>query len=337
MGDLLRGLLLHVGLGCSLRETVVVSKAAGWLQMSDVALLKKLRQSEQWLRTLCLGLLEEGEIAWPASKGIRMRLIDGTHVKEPGQTGSQWRVHYSLRVPEWTCDFFHLTPCEGAGTGESLRHYPVRPGDCLVGDRGYAQAAGIEHAHSRGGYALVRHNAQTLPLVGEDGAALDVLAWLRNLKRAGEMDSLAVRVPVADGPGVPARLCAVRKSPEAVIAGRRKILRNAQRKSRELRPETLEYAQWIVVLTTIPPGLMEASVVLDWYRIRWQVELAFKRMKSLADFGHLPKRDPASCRAWIYGKLLVALLAERMQRYAGALSPWGGNWCASEPAPQPMA
>jgi hypothetical protein len=62
VGQLLRGLLLHVALGCSLRETAVVAKAAGWLQMSDVALLKKLRQSEGWLQKLCVGLLQESEL-----------------------------------------------------------------------------------------------------------------------------------------------------------------------------------------------------------------------------------------------------------------------------------
>src|SRR3954470_17485713 len=83
--QLLRGLLLHVGLGCSLRETVILAKAAGWLNMSDVALLKKLRQSERWLQALCVGLLHDSELALPDSPGMKMRLIDGTHVKEPGQ------------------------------------------------------------------------------------------------------------------------------------------------------------------------------------------------------------------------------------------------------------
>src|SRR5436309_1466933 len=123
--QLLRALLLHVALGCSLRETVVVAKAAGWLKMSDVALLKKLRQSERWLQALCVGLLGEGELELPRKPGLKMRLIDGTLVKEPGQTGSQWRVHFSLRVPEWTCDHFRLTSTEGKGNGESLRQFPV--------------------------------------------------------------------------------------------------------------------------------------------------------------------------------------------------------------------
>jgi hypothetical protein len=57
---LLRTLLLHVGLGYSLRETVVRARLAGWADVSDVALLKRMRNSEEWLRFLCIALLREG-------------------------------------------------------------------------------------------------------------------------------------------------------------------------------------------------------------------------------------------------------------------------------------
>jgi hypothetical protein len=56
---LLRTLLLHVGLGYSLRETVVKARLANWANVSDVALLKRMRNSEQWLRFLCVELLRE--------------------------------------------------------------------------------------------------------------------------------------------------------------------------------------------------------------------------------------------------------------------------------------
>jgi hypothetical protein len=35
-------------------------------------------------------------------------------------------------------------------------------------------------------------------------------------------------------------------------------------------------------------------------------------MKSILGFGHLPKKDPASARAWLHGKLFVSLLAEHL-------------------------
>jgi hypothetical protein len=254
--QLLRALLLHVGLGCSLRETVVVAKAAGWLEMSDVALLKKLRQSEKWLQGLCVGLLSDSELVLPSCQGLRMRLIDGTHVKEPGQTGSQWRVHFSLRVPEWTCDYFRLTSSEGEGNGESLRQFTVREEDCLIADRGYAHAAGILYVHQKGGYVIVRHNAQTLPVEAEDETPVEVLSWLRGLDQPGQVGSRPVYVRSEDGQRVRVRLCAVRKSHEAVVASQRKLRRRAQQKGQELRPETLEYAQWVMVLTTVPPEVL---------------------------------------------------------------------------------
>jgi hypothetical protein len=323
---LLRALLLHVALGCSLRDTVVVAKAAGWLTLSDVALLKKLRQSERWLQALCVGVLRESELALPSAPPLRMRLVDGTHVKEPGQTGSQWRMHFSLQVPQWSCDYFQVTSSEGVGTGESLRHFPVRPKDCLIADRGYAHPAGIGHVQRKGGYCIVRHNAQNLPVEDEAGATVDVLRWLRGLTQSGALGSCTAYVRVDPQQRVAVRLCAVRKSPEAVVASERKVRRRAQKNGETLRPETVEYTQWVIVLTTVPPALLPDAQVLDWYRVRWQVELAFKRLKSLAGFGHLPKYDPRSSRAWLYGKLLVALLTDKMQRYAQAFSPWGVRW-----------
>lgn len=335
--SLLRTLLLHVGLGCSLRETSVVAKAAGWVQMSDVALLKKLRKSEGWLQALCAGILRSSEMALPASHGLRMRLIDGTLVKEPGPTGSAWRIHYSLRVPDWTCDAFSLSAAEGVGTGESLRQYAVGRDDCLVADRGYAHAAGILHVHQKGGYVIVRHNAQTLPLENVDGTGLATLKKLGTLQTPGEVASWPAYVRSESGQRVAVRLCAVRKSPEAILASQRKLRRRAQRKGQELRPETLEYAQWIMILTTVPSARLSDVLVLEWYRIRWQIELAFKRLKSLAELGHLPKHDPASSRAWLYGKLLVALLTEKMQRYSKAFSPWGCRWCDQGAPSQSLA
>lgn len=39
--------------------------------------------------------------------------------------------------------------------------------------------------------------------------------------------------------------------------------------------------------------------------------------------GHLPKRDPESCRAWLHGKLFTSLLVERMIGSAKIISPLG--------------
>ena len=76
-----------------------------------------------------------------------------------------------------------------------------------------------------------------------------------------------------------------------------------------------------VVWTTLPAEADDAAAVLALYRVRWQIELAFKRMKSLMGLGQLPKKSDASSRAWLHGKLLLALLVERLLGLALLRSP----------------
>jgi hypothetical protein len=114
---LLRMLMLHMARGYSLRETVVRAKLANWTDISDVALLKRLRNSEEWLRFLCVELLREN-VAYrfdPINRTIR--IVDGVVVREPGKTGSQWRILYNIRLPSLVCDFFEATatPSEADG------------------------------------------------------------------------------------------------------------------------------------------------------------------------------------------------------------------------------
>ncbi len=143
---LLRTLLLHVARGYSLRETVVRAKLANWADISDVALLKRLRDSEEWLRLMCIQLLREsGMCRLEESVSRTIRIVDGTIVKEPGKTGSQWRILYSIGLPSLVCDFFEVTSTIGEGSGESLNRLPVRPNELILADAGYCSVGGIEY------------------------------------------------------------------------------------------------------------------------------------------------------------------------------------------------
>jgi Transposase DDE domain len=131
-------------------------------------------------------------------------------------------------------------------------------------------------------------------------------------------------------------VCAVRKTEEAIKRTEKQLRRNASKQGEVLQPETLEYAKYIIVFTTFDPLTFNAAMVLQWYRVRWQVELAFKRLKSLAQLGHLPKADAQSARAWLYGNLFVALLTEQLIRRGQALSPCRPTGAWSRPA-NPLA
>ena len=143
--NLLRTLLLHLGCGHSLRETVVRARQAHLADLSDVALLKRLKKSKGWLHALCVRLFQEQGWAVIPGGAFQVRAVDATTVKEPGPSGSLWRLHYSVCLPSLACDFFKLTGTEGPGTGESLAQFPIRAGDHVLADRGYSTARGIRH------------------------------------------------------------------------------------------------------------------------------------------------------------------------------------------------
>ncbi len=321
--NLLRTLLLHFGCGHSLRETVVRARRAELADLSDVALLKRLRKSRDWLHALCVELFREQGVAAAAADSFQMRAFDATTVKEPGQSGSLWRIHYSVRLPSLTCDFFKLTKTEGAGTGESLTQFPIAPGDCILADRGYSTGRGIHYAVEAGGQVTVRVNSGSLVLVGGNGKTLNLVESVKPLRSPGIIGSVPAQALAGEGVAVPGRVCALRKTEEAIRLAQAKILREASRKGRVVQPATLELAQYVILFTTVPEGDWSASAVLEWYRTRWQVELVFKRFKQLAQLGYLPKYDDESAKAWLYGKLLAALLVEKLIHHASALSPWG--------------
>jgi hypothetical protein len=319
----LRVLLMHLGGGFSLRETTVRARQAQLADLSDVALLKRLRKGKDWLYELCCGLFAERGLKSPDNQGVGLRLMDATVVKEPGQTGSQWRIHYSLQWPSLRCDFFKLTATEGKGTGETLRQFPVSPGDLILVDRGYCQAAGIHHVAAQKGWVTVRLNPHSIILHNQQSQEFPLLEKLETIQCTGQIASWKVIVPFEDQTPVAARICVVRKSKTAIDQAIKKLEREASKNGSQLQPETRIYAQYIMVLTTFPEERYSPIMILEWYRFRWQIELLFKRFKQISQLGHLPKHDDQSAQAWLYGKLFVTLLTEKLIEQASALSPWG--------------
>lgn len=314
---LLRLLLMHVAAGCSLVETVARAHAAGLANVSAVALFKRLQASEEWLRWLAERQRNLMAEPLPAT-ARRLRAVDATTVSEPGSTGTDWRVHYAINLTTLQCDFFAITDVHG---GETMRRVPIEKGDVILGDRAYSNPAGAAHVVAAGGDVLFRLNWHTLPQYHEDGRKVNVAAALRSL-RVGEIRDIATWILPQTGDAIPGRLIAVRRSAAATRHVLRQMEMRATKKQKKVSAVRRNAAQYFTVWTTLTEETA-ASDVLAFYRSRWQIELSFKRMKSLLGLGHLPKKDPSSARAWLHGKLLTSLLVERVIQAANTISPWG--------------
>jgi hypothetical protein len=318
----LRLILMHVTGGLSLEQTMLRAAELGWCELSAVALFKRLRVAQHWLIELCSHLLlQQGRLLgesnpWP--EGLAMRLIDATDVQEPGSTGTAWRIHYALRMPQMVCDHYELTDAKG---GEKFGRFTFAKGELVIADRGYSHRAGVAHIIDSGGEVLVRWNPASLPMETSAGRPTNLLRWLRRLPAHGSREK---KVWIRhDGRRYALRLCAIRKSRLAAEAARKKATAEARKDGRRIRNETLLYADYVMVLCSMRRSKLHRDAALIFYRGRWQIELAFKRLKSLLGAGHVPKESDASARSWIQAKILSSLLIERTLWEGEFLSPWG--------------
>lgn len=188
-GGLLHTLLKHLACRHAPRETVVRARKASLANLSDLALLEPLRKSRALLHALCEEVFREQGFAVPGAGGIQVRTFDATTMKEPGKTGSLWRIHCSVSLPSLTCSFFKLTATERPSTGESSRQFAIRAGDYILADRGYSTSVGVGHASAAGGHGTVRVTTGPLRMKASAGPSFDLLGSVSTLARAGTVGS----------------------------------------------------------------------------------------------------------------------------------------------------
>jgi hypothetical protein len=199
-----------------------------------------------------------------------------------------------------------------------------------MGDGAYATPPGVAYVKSAQADLVVRWNRGSLPVFDGEAHRLEALRLFRPLK-VGQTEQWDTQIRHPAGGWVPGRLIAIKRSAQATRLARRRLERSASKRQEKVSRESWETAPYFSVWTTLAESF-SASAVLELYRLRWQIELAFKRLKSIMGLGHLPKKDPASARAWLHGKIFTSLLVERMVEAADRFSPWGYR-LASEAEP----
>lgn len=315
--DLVRLCLAYALEDWSLRQTAAMAEMLGWQAISDVAVLKRLRACPELLRELISAILARRLEAAPRP-ALRVCLVDATTVSRPGSTGTDWRLHVSFDLHALRLYGIELTDASG---GESLSRFPARDGEIYVGDRAYGTTPGIVSLLEAGGGLIVRTSLQQISLKSAEGGTSGLIAWLGRLGDAAASEC-PVEVAPKTGRSWQLRLVAIRKSPEAAEAAVARARRDSTRKGHVVREETLVLARYIVVLSDCAPTVTPEQI-LEAYRFRWQIELAFKRLKSLLFLDNLRARDPALAQTYLLAKLLGALLAEELLERAGSFSPWG--------------
>jgi hypothetical protein len=318
---LLRLALVYGFCGLSLRQTAAWAEASDVASLSDVALLKRLRKASDWLGHLIAAKLANGS-GLPSKYPLRLQLVDASTVSAPGNTSTDWRIHLGFDLGSMTINQVKLTDFRG---GETLKRFKFSQGDVVVADRGYSHRGELASVIRQGSDFIIRLNCATVPMTDESGRRFELLDALRGIPEAAvaEFDLKVKPDPKKSVPALPVRVVAVRKSEAAADDARKKTLRSAVRRQRSVDPRALELAAYILVITSIDSETLPPEDVLEIYRFRWQIELAFKRLKSLLDLDGLPAKDPSLASTFIYSKILAALLLDDLTHAFISFSPWG--------------
>jgi hypothetical protein len=306
--DLLRMIFAYCLGGGGLRSTAAWACAIGLVDLSNVALLYRLRQCGDWL-TMLVGQALASE-APPPSRGRLIRIIDGTAVPQAGADAQKrnklWRVHSAFDLPGERFGFFELTDQKG---GERFDRIPVVKGEIRVGDRAYMQADRIAAVLDDGADILVRAGWKNARWLDSEGEPFDLIGEFRKVAEHGLIDR-PIWVGRKGGPPLALRLVAIKKSPQAAEASRRKARRDAQREGYQLSKAALEAADWVILVTSLTPEEFSTADILALYRLRWRIELGFKRLKSLIGLTGPPGIDERSAKPFVLAHLLLILLLE---------------------------
>ena len=328
-GDLLRLCLAYGLCDMSLRKTAAWASTIGLAELSDVAVLKRLRGCEQWLGHIVAQKLAQRGLASNVP-GLEVRVVDATTLTGPGAKGTDWRLHLGLDLASVTITGVRVT---SAREGETFRRHSIEPGKVYLGDRGYASRTGLAWVVERRAHVVVRALFHSLALETRGGKPLKALTLLSTLERH-ELGDWPVWLRGSRKRHA-LRLVAIRKTPQAAQAEKDRLGRLASKRGERLSRESLRLAEYICVVTDLGPDQLPPVQVLELYRLRWQIELVFKRLKSLMGLGNLRAKDERLTRTYLLSKILGALLVEELSGRALSFFPWG--FPLPDAARQPLA
>jgi hypothetical protein len=279
-------------------------------KISDVAFMKRLAKCGNWFKWILSRILPGDVVEYQKPKGLEKYTfvaLDASDIVEKGRSKRIWRLHYAI-------DIFTMTSLEHKITdeksGESLTNFSIKPNYLIFGDRAYGTKTGIEYCLEQGGDFILRIKNKPFKLYDKEKKEIKLLEIL---EKATETETVETTVYMENSKKelIPLRLCGIKKSGESIEKSTKKRQRNECRRQMKYSEETKKTHEYIFVVTSLS-NEVTAYEILELYRLRWQIELLFKRLKSIMNLGDLPKRTDNGVIAWLHGKLIVAILLEKL-------------------------
>ena len=316
--ELLKLVFLYQTSGESYGLTSAITQISGdQPALNKTAVQKRIVNSRAWLQWMCEHLcLQEGFLTAPPQwlAGYRVCVADASDYARQGSSYADFRLHYMMELFSLNLTEVYFTT---AAEGETLTRYThIREKDLILADRAYATRSGIFHVLDSHADFLLRMRSTSFSLYTATGERYDLTEMLKE-HQPGKLIDLVLYIK-REQQFVPVRICALGKTEEDVRKSQRQIKKTNHGRKPASDLQKI-WSHYVVVVTSLPLSI-SAQRVLELYRMRWQIELVFKRFKSIFSGGAFTARREEAVKAWFYGKLLIAILCETLVK-KGRFSP----------------
>ena len=294
--DLLKLVFLYVANGLSHLEVSVVAKMKGIAQISDVGFMKRFAKCGKLIEWLLENLRPQATAHYSKPSKFEkydIKALDASVVTSGGKIRITHRLHFAIDIFLLKSDQYKITAQK---IGESLTNFVVKATDLFLGDRAYGTKTSMEHCLANDGNFIFRIRKNAFDIYDKKGNKIDLIKKLRGIKKNKTMRLNCFFISSTDK-FVPIRICAMIKPKD--------VVENPEN-------DTDFMNNFIVLVTSILDNNISAKDILELYRLRWQIELYFKRLKSLMGFGDVPTKTEAHIKIWLNAKLAVAIMLEIM-------------------------
>jgi hypothetical protein len=224
------------------------------------------------------------------------------------------------------CTLLHSTDITDRHTAERLDVGKIERDEIRHGDRAYARWRDLWTVIEAGADYVVRLPATALKLHTVSGEPIRRTVWCKLAETAGVQDVTLAIHATKGAAQMLARLIVLPLSEEKAAAARRLMHKNACKWSYTPSRDALVTAASLMLITSLPREAWPAERVLTLYRRMRQVELAFKRLKSLIGLEDLRVPDSELVGVWIHTTLLVALLIDNERPSLHCERPVSPRW-----------
>jgi len=315
--QLLQLVMLYCGLDFALRTCAgKFSKMQGYL--SDTAVKKRLAACVPWIKAMLRKVFGLEQVV--NSGKLRFVVIDGSTVQVPGATGTSYRLHIAIDLVKLELLQVEVTDEK---QGESLDHYCLQNGDVVIIDRGYNQPKTLVPFIDQGGDIVLRYNPHSMNVFTQNEEMIKV-DWAAELKKLNDQAGEFSVYLCHDGKRIEATVHVTPLPQEQANEARRRTRQAAAKRGSTPKRETLYLSGWVLVITTVPTEILNTETIAALYRVRWQVELVIKRLKSILAIDQLrAKKDSQLAELYLHGKLLYAAVIEKIAKRRFNLLPAG--------------